>query len=78
METPTNTIIINTWSSTCYACGKGASPSEGRHNTVVSWGGSAPGCGVEWKYAMSEYWGVGIRAAVERQWPHLIWIGHDD
>lgn len=81
MITPTNTIIINTWDSKCYACGRNASPNEERHDSVLpGYSGRPvePGCGIEWKYAMSHYRGVGIRKSVERQWPHLIWIGEDD
>ena len=29
------TIEINNWNSRCGNCGRGASPSEGKHSTIV-------------------------------------------
>lgn len=79
--TPTNTIIINSSSSKCFACGYGADPNEKKHEYIYEYtrdSGTKPGCGIEWKYAMSDYWWLGMKAAIERQWPHLIWIGRND
>lgn len=81
MQIPENTLVVNTWSSECYACKRAADPNELRHETILPGYSNRPvepGCGIEWKYVMSYYRGVGIRESVERQWPYLIWIGESD
>lgn len=53
------TIVINHWDSKCLKCGKGATPDEKTHDTVLGYGvkEGEKGCGVEWKYKTSEYAG---------------------
>lgn len=54
------TLIIDTWNSSCGNCGKGANPEEASHDTVLGYGvKNEKGCGVKWKYVSSNYSGMG-------------------
>lgn len=51
------TLFIDTWSSQCGNCRRGADPDEKRHETIMemSTANGRPGCGVEWRYVSSNY-----------------------
>lgn len=68
------TVIIGGYSSRCGACGRGASPSEGSHKTIVEYSPDTgkPGCGQVWKYMSNEY--AGQEESLKRQWPNLEYI----
>lgn len=68
------TIEINNWSSTCGNCGKGASPSEESHKTIVEYGDDAgkPGCGIKWEYMCSAY--TNMKGRLTDQFPQYKFI----
>lgn len=76
---PKGTIIIDTWYSTCGDCDKSATPNESHHNTILGYGplNGTAGCGVEFKYAASNYMGLKMKETVKAKWPHLSWVGWD-
>jgi hypothetical protein len=49
------TVFINTWSTECGNCDRGADYEEKTHKTVLSYGRQGKGCGVKWKYLSSHY-----------------------
>lgn len=52
-EIASKTIFVGRWSSRCGNCGKGASPSEHIHQSVLAFSHGArqePGCGIRWEY----------------------------
>jgi hypothetical protein len=70
------TLFIDTSSSSCGACGRGADPYELRHDTILSYGGTAEGCHAEWRYLSSNYTNVeGLHDAIQEMRPDLEWIG---
>lgn len=76
MTLPPETVIINRWESSCNNCGKGVDPHTRKHDEVIGYSMlSEPGCGIEFKYAASDYIGQGFKKGImEQQFPHLEWI----
>lgn len=69
---PEGTLLVGRVWSKCNDCGRGAFPNQERHEDVAGWhpepGG---GCGVEWKYVVSEYAGKESEEAVRDLRPDL-------
>lgn len=62
MRNKAETLFIDTWSSSCGNCGQGCNPDEKSHLTNIGYGikdGERKGCGIEWKYLSSNYYGMG-------------------
>jgi hypothetical protein len=66
-------LVINTWSSTCGACGKPADPHEKYHDTLLGYGpdNGEPGCGVKWEFVDTDYVGGGVAEAAKGMRPDL-------
>jgi hypothetical protein len=72
-------LVINRFDSRCESCGKGASPSEKSHETLLGYNidPSKKGCGVTWTHVRSDYSGLDDRIARMRPdlkllaWPKL-------
>lgn len=69
-------LVINLSSSECLNCGRGCSPEEKSHLTVLGY--SVPkdekGCGIEYKYVTSDYMGMKMEERCKEMRPDLIWI----
>lgn len=66
-------LFINRWDSRCGACGRGASPREMSHHTVLSYAGPSEGCGAYFEALSSDYAGDAIREAAQKLRPDLPW-----
>jgi hypothetical protein len=53
------TLIIDTWSSECGNCGKGAATNQIKHDRELGYGvkGNGEPCGVKFKYVSTHYMG---------------------
>jgi hypothetical protein len=75
---PENTLIINRNDSVCYNCGKSCDPKHKTHEINLGWNheiNGTPGCGIEWKYVTTHYWGETMVNAVKEMRPDLEFIG---
>ena len=53
-------LYIDTWSSTCGACGKGCDPHELTHKTIFQYAPNpGPGCGAKYTALSTNYTGLG-------------------
>lgn len=73
------TVIIDLADSTCGACGEAASPTEGSHQTIMPGytGKTGVGCGVEWKYMTSNYYGRRVEERSKSLFPQYEWVDID-
>lgn len=75
---PNDTVIIGHFRSKCANCGIECSYSEKSHQTNLGYSEELrkqPGCGIEWKYAASEYIGSRDEEAVKACRPDLEFVG---
>lgn len=71
------TLIINTWSSECGDCGKGAVIEEKTHDTVIGYDveEGEKGCGVRWEFVDSDYFDLDMEKRCKKMRPDLEWNG---
>lgn len=70
-------LLIDTWSSTCGYCGRGADPEDKKHSEVLSMSEaerSSPGCGIVWEFVSSNYVGSTVDNWCKEMRPDLTYI----
>lgn len=78
---PEDTLVVDRSHSTCNACGRGASPYEAAHLSVLSWSDeerAKPGCGIAWTKVASNYVGLNMKDRCAEMRPDLEWVGFDE
>lgn len=74
-----HTLTVNLKDSRCENCLRGTSPFDTHHTTVLGWQeGGEPGCGTEFKYIRSDYFGCHMQEWADRNRPDLEWVGFDE
>lgn len=66
------TLFIEIWNSTCGNCGKGCDPDSKTHDKILDFHDNGkPGCGVEWKYVSSKFYGNQFESRLREMRPDL-------
>jgi hypothetical protein len=75
------TLFIDTWDSKCGNCGRSCNPRSKTHDINYGYDmkiNGTPGCGVEWQFVSSNYFGVdGLNENIKKMRPDLEFWGFD-